>query len=430
MRKQPWYTGSFATLGGSLLSYSQWAILSDPPIDIKAAIITVGPHDLGDYVLGTGALHADIVSWVAMMARMQQGSRLPPPLFFWWESDKISRVLGSVPLLGAINEYLNGQIPPELEHMIQQTDLTDPFWTEMRQGNALERANIHVLINTGWYDTMLRQAMQQYYRLAGRGVNVALTIGPWSHLEGQKSESKLETLEWLGQHLAEPAQTGRKSRVRIYVTGAKQWRNMESWPPATTSREFYLCFGKRLCETQNDVEGPDSAFEFDPADPTPSIGSPMMINMEGGKEDDSALASRPDVLTFTTEPLDQDVEVCGKSLVELWHATNNPYADLLVRLNDVGPKGTSHNVAETFRRLDPNREPGALQLQLVDCAHRFSKGNRIRLTLAGSSHPRYIRHLGTAENVGTSTTLRSAKHTIRHGVSTPSKVILPVLLSS
>ncbi|KAF5971648.1 cocaine esterase [Fusarium bulbicola] len=62
MREQPWYTGSFATCGGSYLGHTQWAILTDPPPDTKAAVISTGPVDFGAFTWGTYCVKALIQS--------------------------------------------------------------------------------------------------------------------------------------------------------------------------------------------------------------------------------------------------------------------------------------------------------------------------------------------------------------------------------
>ena len=55
LREQPWFTGSFATIGMSYLGFTQWALLTDPPPEMAAAVITVGPHDISGPRWGTGS---------------------------------------------------------------------------------------------------------------------------------------------------------------------------------------------------------------------------------------------------------------------------------------------------------------------------------------------------------------------------------------
>jgi putative CocE/NonD family hydrolase len=293
----------------------------------------------------------------------------------------------------------------------------------MQHGAALDRIEIPVLLFGGWQDIFLDQTIEQYRHLRDRGLDVALTIGPWSHIEvGTKglSLTTQETLAWLDEHLAKRGGRRRPTPVHVFVTGAKQWRDLESWPPETEQRTLYLQPDGRLAEEAPKADAAPSTFTYDPAHPTPTVGGPVLT----GKcvVEDTALAERPDVLTFTGPALESPVEVLGAPVVELAHESDNPHADLLVRISEVDREGRSHNLTEGYLRLDPEREGGLVTVTLRDVAHRFVAGNRIRLLIAGGSHPRYARNLGTGENPGTGTELRPARHSIAHGAS---RLLLP-----
>ena len=137
--------------------------------------------------------------------------------------------------------------------------------------------------------------------------------------------------------------------------------------------------------------------------------------------DNRPLEARPDVVTFTTEPMAADLDVIGTPVVELEHGTDNPHADVFVRLCDVDVTGRSSNFSDALVRLGPSREPGALRLELDPCAHRLAAGHRLRLVVAGGAHPRWARNTGTAEPPEKATTLVPSTHTITGG-----RVMLPV----
>jgi uncharacterized protein len=61
------------------------------------------------------------------------------------------------------------------------TDAEDPLWQPIRLGQALERVNVPILLQEGWQDRFVDQMIEQYERLRRRGVDVGLTIGPWTH---------------------------------------------------------------------------------------------------------------------------------------------------------------------------------------------------------------------------------------------------------
>ena len=161
------------------------------------------------------------------------------------------------------------------------------------------------------------------------------------------------------------------------------------------------------------------------ADPTPTIGGPLLSN--GGYCDDSRLALRDDTLAFTSSTLTRDVCVYGNPVVELMHQSDNPCADLFVRVSEVDAKGRSQNVSEGYRRLaqpqKAKRTKRTVSIELDAIAHRFRAGSRIRLLVAGGWFPRYARNLGTAEPVLTGRELKPATHTLHYGKS---RLRLPV----
>jgi hypothetical protein len=159
-----------------------------------------------------------------------------------------------------------------------------------------------------------------------------------------------------------------------------------------------------------DVEGAHTGFRYDPADPTPAVGGRHMSSGAGAR-DNRSLESRPDVLTFTAEPLDSALEVVGAPRLTLTFETDNPHADVFVRLCDVDPRGRSRNVTEVFRRLDPGRGT-TLSLELGACAHRFAAGHRLRLQVSGGAHPRYARNPGTGEPIATATSFTATRYTV------------------
>ncbi len=247
----------------------------------------------------------------------------------------------------------------------------------------------------------LRQTLQQYAHLRGRGVDVALTIGPWTHaqlLSKGLATSARETLDWLDTHLGGAPAPRRPSRVRVCVTG-QGWRNLPDWPPATTERALYLRPGGHLGETApTDLNGVAPAtFRYDPADPTPTTGGPL-LSPNGGYRDDSRLALRDDVLAFTSVTLTHDLCVYGNPVVELAHSSDNPHVDLFVRVSEVDAKGRSQNVSDGYRRLGA-ADRKTVRVELDGIAHRFRAGSRIRVLIAGSWFPRYARNLGTEEPV-------------------------------
>ena len=427
MRDQSWYTGTFATVGGSYLAFTQWALLMDPPPDMVAAVISISPHDFGGHTWGTGAFRLDFLGWSHMVVHQEEGGFLRGSIRTITAERRNATAMDELPLEQAARTHLGGRAPWYVD-WVTRPDLDDPFWAPMDLGAALDRADIPILLVSGWQDIFLDQTLEQYRRLHDRGVDVALTTGPWSHIAvgaGGAQITTTETFDWIEEHLAGRASRKRSAPVRIFVTGADEWRDLLAWPPAATPSALHLGPHLDLSTEPPADDAPASSFVYDPARPTPTVGGPLL----GFRcvKDDTALADRSDVACWTTAVLEHDLEVVGTPIVELAHETDNPHADLFVRISEVVADGRSHNVTEGYRRLDPDRQPGVVTLPLRPMAHRFVAGTRLRLLVAGGSHPQFARNLGTGENPGTGSELRPARHTIHHGQGGSSRLVLPVV---
>ena len=424
LRLQPWFTGSFATIGLSYLGFTQWALLSDPPPELAAAVITVGPHDFHASSWGTGSFSLnDFLGWSDMMAHQEDG--MPGRLTFQTQAARrLQRATGDLPVGSASRELL-GAGSPWYESWLEHPDGDDPFWADMRLTSALDRCDVPVLLITGWQDLFLEQTLTQYRQLRDRGIDIAMTLGPWTHSDMSTKAGGIVakvTLDWLGTHLAGAHTPARRTPVRVYVAH-HGWLDLPDWPPATGERVLYLHPAGRLAATPPAADAMPSSFRYDPADPTPTVGG-RLLTQKSGYRDDSELARRADVLSFTSGPLETDLYVFGSPVVELAHEADIDHVDLFVRISEVDARGHSRNVSDGYRRLSAPAQ-GPIRVELDEIAHRFAAGSQIRVLIAGGSHPRYARNLGTGEPVLTGKRMVAAVHTVHHGGGGLSTLILP-----
>jgi putative CocE/NonD family hydrolase len=207
------------------------------------------------------------------------------------------------------------------------------------------------------------------------------------------------------------------------VTGADGgWRGLPEWPPPAADHVLFPKQGGALDATPP-TDG-SVAFTYDPADPTPAVGGRVLARAAGVR-DNRALESRPDVRTFTGEPLAADLEVVGVPAVELVHRSDNPHADLFVRICDVDPKGRSRNLSDGFVRLTAAEGDGdVVRLELDALAHRFPAGHRVRLQVSGGAHPRLARNLGTGDPAASGTRTQPSHRVIT--LDGRSRLVLPV----
>jgi putative CocE/NonD family hydrolase len=426
LRQQPWFTGRFATIGISYLGFTQWALLQDPPPELAAAVITAGPHDFSTSAWGTGSFTVnDFLGWCHLVAHQEDPGRIRAGIRQLRAQKKVIQAADKLPL-GAAGRTLLGPGAPWWESWLERPDDNEPFWESMRFGAALDRVQAPVLLIGGWQDLFLQQSLEQYRHLRDRGVDVALTIGPWTHtqllVQGLRTIAQ-ETQDWLDTHLAGRPAKQRPGRVRLHVA-AEGWRELADWPPTTTEHALYLQPGGGLAEMPPSSASVSSvSFRYDPNDPTPTIGG-QLLSPDGGYRDDTLLAARRDVLSFTSDVLSDDLYVHGNPVAELAHASDNPHIDVFVRLSEVDAKGRSRNVSDGYRRLaDASRDGGTVRLELDAISRRFRAGSRLRVLIAGGSHPRFARNLGTGEATVSGQQIRPSIHELRFGAS---RVVLPV----
>ena len=431
LRQQRWFGGRFATVGLSYLGFTQWTLLTDPPPELAAAAILVGPHDFSRAIHGGGAFALDtILGWGDLLVHQEDQGPLRGFVRTGRAPARNAAALAQVPLASGSQTVL-GDRAPWYREWVAHPDVDDPFWDRYRVEEALDRVQVPVLLLGGWQDVFLDQTLEQYARLRDRGVDVALTVGPWSHtdvLVRGAGVATRETLDWLAEHLAQERPRTRTAPVRVLVTGSGTWSDLHEWPPPTVTGALYLHGGGVLADSPPDRGAPCTEFTYDPSDPTPTVGGPL-LSPAAGSRDNSKVESRQDVLTFTGPVLEHDLEAFGTVVVELAHSTDNPHADIFVRLCEVGMNGVSRNITQALLRLKPGdvrSSGGPLRLEMAPMAHRFKAGSRIRLQVSGGSHPQYDRNLGTGEPPWTSTEMRKSRHTVAHGTGGQSRVLLPV----
>src|SRR3954466_9326753 len=222
LREQPWFGGRFATFGGSYLGFTQWALLMDPPPELAAAIIQVGPHDFSRAAYAEGAFTLnDFLGWSEMVSQQERFGMLRTQLRALAATRRQAPAMKQLPLVQG-GEELTGGAAPWYRDWVSRREPTDPFWAPMQVGAALDRVQVPVLLQTGWQDLFLQQTLEQYVHLRGRGLDVALTVGPWTHEGVVRDGGPLlsrEALDWFGEHLAGTGSRLRWSPVRVFVTG-------------------------------------------------------------------------------------------------------------------------------------------------------------------------------------------------------------------
>lgn len=426
LRGQDWFTGRLGTIGASYLGYTQMALAGSPPPELKAAVIQVGVHDPAALVYPGGVFALANVLSAAAGTFSGQGilRAMRAVLRLQLRYKRIARIL---PLRQACRQAF-GEPVPFLEQWLDHEDPDGPYWREASL--ELSGWQVPTALQGGWYDAALDQTLAQYAALVANGCDVSLLIGPWSHTtafakDGLTKISR-EALAWMTTRLADDAGDERATPVRVYVGGSAEWRDLEAWPPHDRSEAWYLNSRGELSRDADAGAG-KSSLRYDPADPTPSAGG-QLLSPEAGPRDNRAVEARPDVLVFTSQPLQAPLDVLGPVRATLHLQASNGHAHVFVRLCDVDAEGRSRNVTDGILQLmDATPHDETVTVAMSSTAYQFAPGHRLRLQVSGGAHPRFARNTGTGEPLATATRLVPTDIVVYHDTTRPSALLLPVM---
>ncbi|HTJ71731.1 MAG TPA: CocE/NonD family hydrolase [Actinospica sp.] len=419
--KEPWFGDAIVLFGMSYMGYVQWAVGDQLPPQVKALIPIVTESALTLEFLRADALSLETpFGWGALIATQERrGALLRQP----FQARRTDRAMHTLPLgqadiaaVGARSDYIQD---------ILGHDADDARWSGIDHRERVADVSVPVSSIGGWYDIFLPGQLRDFRNLQEAGRSAQVTVGPWTHVDF--AGAFRDALEFGLAH-ARGQQPPERLPVRLYVMGEEAWREFESWPPAGYApRRFHLQSGGMLAEqpSAGSASGSDH-YRYDPADPTPAVGG-VRMGKDRGRAENTALEARPDVPTYTTAPLEADVEVIGEVNAEVWFSSSLPHADVFVRLCDVDPDGRSWNVCDGLAGLTgADDQPIRADVPLWPTAYRFKKGHRIRVQVSSGAFPRYARNPGTGESPATATELLAAEQSVHHGPEHPSAIILPV----
>jgi putative CocE/NonD family hydrolase len=433
IRSQPWHGERIAMVGPSYLGLVQWAVASEAGDDLAALAISVSASQFYEQTFAGGSLALENAgSWLVLVSTQEGRFAL---IAINRALRQLGALLDELPL-GDLDERALGAEVPWFREGLQHSARDSEYWAARDYSAGVTRVTAPVQFVGGWYDILLPWMLEDYAALRAAGHHPQLRIGPWTHIApGLAAASHRDGIAWLRAHLLDDDRLLRRSPVRLYVTGERSgggWRDFADWPPpGTAQRRLWLGAGARLQDSAPESpDVPPDRYRYDPADPTPAVGGPVLLAREAVL-DNRELEGRGDVLVFSTEPLDQHVEAIGPVRVELFARADADYFDLFARVCDVDEHGASRNVCDALASVAPDRltrsDDGAwaVAFNLWPMAHRFAAGHRIRLQVSSGAHPRYARNPGTGEDRATSTSRRAVEVELLHDSEHPSMLVVP-----
>ena len=244
----------------------------------------------------------------------------------------------------------------------------DAFWQRQAMKPYLTRVTTPTLNVGGWWDqedfygplTIYREL--EKHDQANRNF---LVVGPWRH--GGWSAGTAQKLgkidfgsptgEYYRQNIQAPffafylKDRGALSQpeATVFESGSNKWRTFDAWPPksAATKALYFHANGRLSFDPPTATEGSgNDSYVSDPATPVPYRPRPIEPTYypKGSGwstwllEDQRFVHNRPDVLTWSTAPLAEDVVLAGEVTARLFASTTGQDADWVVKLIDVYPE--------------------------------------------------------------------------------------------
>ncbi len=466
--RQPWSNGKVGMQGGSYLGHVQWfAAAAAPPhlVTIFPGLAAASLYRDRIVMGGAWRLSANF-GWGAM----RQHSRIMQNVGVYSLEDgpdglSFDKTIWKLPLVEM--PKLLGRDPAFYRDWIAHPDF-DGYWKKIDAAERFEKITIPVHAFGGLFDIMSRGTIGSYTGISRRGGSERarreshMVIGPWGHGPTRKfgdldfgEQAHLDThtleLRWFDYWL-KGVDTGVRDEppVKIFVSGRNQWRLEREYPLAQTRyTEMYLESGGQANSSRGNGRlvsrppaggSPADRYTYDPDSPVPSLGGNNCCGTPtpAGPRDQRPLEGRSDVLVYTSDVLDRDLEVVGPVKVILHAASDAVDTDFVAKLIDVHPDGRAIAMAEGILRARYRDDlsspkllvPGAvykLTINLVDVSNVFLRGHRLRVDIASSHFPQFDRNPNTGEPFGLSAAVKVAHQTVYHSTAHPSSIVLPVI---
>ena len=432
---QPWCDGNIGMYGFSYFGYTQWAAAAAQPPHLKTicpGMTQSVPHAFPFSAKGDKFKLKIHLGWCLMITALgllrsklpaQEVRSLQRQLIYL--TDHIDEQIRYTPLKDspAIKVIDDLGMMPLFSDILTHMDDKE-YWEKLGGPLPLDKVNVPVFHIGAWYDVDMTPGVLASYQImnnknhSGTSGYQKLLMGPWVHSAdmlnligqldfGQASSGAVADvtgmhLRWFDRWL-KGIENGvtEEPPVKIFVMGNNIWRDEKEWPLARTrySRYYLHSHGQANSRSGDGAlseilpgDEPADNFLYDPKNPAPSNEMGM------GAFDQQDLESRPDILVYTSVPLETDLEVTGHVQLVTYASSSAVDTDFSGKLVDVWPNGRAYNVAEGIvrgRYLKSVWEPKVVKpdeiyeyaIDLGSTSNVFKAGHRIRVEISSSNFP-------------------------------------------
>ena len=459
------------------ISYGGWLTtmaLLEPHPALKAASEQASPADMfvGDDFHHNGAFR---LSYGFEYAAMLETSKDANTDFDFDRADTFQWYLNLGALSNVNEKYFHAKLPTWNDFVNHPN--YDEFWQKQAFQPYIGSPKVPNLNVGGWWDQEDFYGPLEVYRLFEKNdpnhLNY-LVVGPWNHGGWARSDggklgeipfdsntSKYFRTEiearWFAYWLKDKGARDFPEAM-VFETGTNRWRQYDSWPPrsAKPANLYFRADGKLSFDAPGEDGEHFDSYVSDPAHPVPYRHRPISPTYPGPAwttwlvEDQRFVENRPDVLSWQTEPLKEDLRIAGDILAELLASTTGTDSDWVVKLIDAYPEsypedpklaGYQLMVADEILRgryRESFEHPAAIvpgqvtkyKIDLHTNDHAFLKGHRIMVQVQSTWFPLYDRNPQKfVENIflARQADYQKAEQRVFRSKTYPSHVVLPVM---
>ena len=456
IQAQPWSNDSVATTGQSYMGITslliaeadQARIAAGKQRAVKAVWADIPMSDAyRDVTFHGGATDTGFMPfWLGLTSSL---SSLPP-------STMLEDPAGSTQTWA---DHLAGTWGFAAQKLVETTVAGDaaydgPFYRLRSPGERAGKLDIPVVIQGGWWDIFQRGEPLLYEQLT-KSPNKKLIMSPHYHVsDGPPMEDPDLKDKWFDRWL-QGARNGveRTPSVSLYPIGGDAWEHPSAWPPRdVTYTPAYLGDGKTLGSTAPALGDGDRAPLLPASSPCSRMTTQWTAGLAQGPCETDNRTWEASGLTYTSEPLEQDLKLTGPVVANVWAELTSKDATLVSVLSDVAPSGESNQITAGFllasqRAVDPARstydrngtlirpfhpftrasqqpvppnDPALYRIEIYPTSAIFRKGDRIRLTIGSADTP------ATAPSLPSLADSLGGEIRVLHGGRYTSHVLLPV----
>ena len=406
VRQQSFYNGELFLLGGSYCSSVHFSYINTNQPDIKAAVLKVQDTERYNILYRNGfyktGLHG---KWAVSMYKRNMNIR----------REFTEETYRTLPLAGITN-HIFGESVYALEEEFMHPDPKDNFWQTPLGGSdysdALLKCDVPVLLTTGFYDIYTEGIFDMWKKLpADRRKDCALIVSPFAHAwDPPKAAEESEVPDFENARVSEicpdfhymwfdhfrkgtDLKFIERGKIKYYTLFENKWHTVEDLNNAPEKIELFLASDRSL--NKNAGVCCDITYTYNPYNPAAFKGG--LCNNFGGMQIQDAPDSRYDIISFISEPFEDDFICEGKGKVRLSVKSTAPDTCFYVRLSLIknGKTLGMRDDITSLCRLEKDYTPETervLDFTFGDHSFKIEKGDALRLDVSSSCVPYFQVH--------------------------------------